>query len=308
MRKKIALLAGIVVMMAGVLWLLPATVVFSKSSVIDRPYQVIERNLIHLNAWSKWWPGKRIADSVFEYNGISLKIDAVLLNGFQATAVQTPHERFVFQVAAQEGKKTQIHLAKIVQTDGGMWQKAGVYLRYFAKRKMVANWIDAVHDYFSDAKKVYGMDIVRTRVTDSVLVALKQPFNHEPKVDEVYALIKELKGYIAMHNGKEDNYPMVNVYKEADSTYLCMVAIATGIPLPVSERYLLKKMELGYILKGEVRGGVATVKQALDHLNAYAIDYEKTAPAIPYQLWVTDRQQQPDTAQWITQLYFPIFY
>jgi hypothetical protein len=87
-----------------------------------------------------------------------------------------------------------------------------------------------------------------------------------------------------------------------------MVAIATGLPLVTSERYLLKKMELGYILKGEVKGGVNTVKRALDNLASYAMDYDKTAPAIPYQLWVTDRQQQPDTTQWVTQLYFPIFY
>jgi len=308
MRKKVVLFLTVVAAVAVGLWILPSRIVFSKTAEINRPYQVLERNVIDLNAWSNWWPGKRISDSVFEYNERHIRIDAILLNGFQATAIQDRDFRYVFQIVPLEGKRTQITFSGIETAGPGLFNKASGYVSYLRNRSNVHQWVEAVKDYYEDSKKVYGMDIRQTRVTDSVLIALKQWFPRNPSVSDVYDLIYELKKHIAENGGKEDNFPMVNIYRESDTAHLVMVAIATGLPVPATDRYLLKKMELGYILEGEVKGGLTTVKQAEDNLRKYANDYAKTAPAIPYQLWVTNRLQQPDTTQWITKLYYPIFY
>jgi hypothetical protein len=308
MRKKVFVFFALLAVAAVGLWMLPSRIVFSKTAEINRPYQVLERNLVDLNAWENWWPGKRMADSIFEYEGQQLHMDAILLNGFQATAIRDRDVRYDFQALPLENKKVQISLTRIEVASPGLFKKAQSYFNYFSTRNDLNKWVEAVQHYFNDTRKVYSMDITQTMVTDSVLVALKQNFPHNPSVIEVYDLIYELKDYIAKQGGKEDNFPMVNIFREADTSYLVMVAIATGLPVPPTERYLLKRMELGYILEGEVIGGMATIKQAEENLDKYAFDYSKTSIAIPYQLWVTNKIQQPDTTKWITKLYYPILY
>jgi hypothetical protein len=308
MRKKLLIAVLIVVVLLGVLWVLPYPVVFSKTVLIDRPYQPFERSVVNLKTWDKWWPGKRVADSVFEYNGQQLHIDLVLLNGFQASTIGDSSKRYVFQFTPQAGSKTSITFATVDYTGSNPFSKAAGYLRYFSRRSEISTWVDSVKSFFADTKKLYGMDVTRTRVTDPSLIALKQYFDHEPSVAEVYGLIAELRAYIVSQGGKETNRPMVNMYKETENMYMAMVAIATNKELPATDRYLLKRMELGYILTGTVIGGPALVKQGEENLSLYARDYSKVAPAIPYQLWVTDRMLQPDTAQWETKLYYPIFY
>jgi hypothetical protein len=308
MRKKLLIALLTVVVLLGVLWVLPSPVVFSETVMIDRPYQPFERNVVNLKAWEKWWPGKRVADSVFEYNGEQLHIDLVLLNGFQASNVGDNRRRYVFQFTPQPGSKTSITFATVDYVDANPFSKATGYLRYFSRHREISTWVDSVKGFFADTKKLYGMDVTRTRVTDPSLIALKQYFDHEPTVAEVYGLINELRAYIIAQGGKERNRPMVNMYKETDKMFMTMVAIATDKELPATDRYLLKRMELGYILTGTVIGGPALVKQGEENLSSYARDYSKVAPAIPYQLWVTDRMLQPDTAQWETKLYYPIFY
>jgi hypothetical protein len=308
MRKKVFVFFALLAVAAVGLWMLPSQIALSKTAEINRPYQVLERNIIDLNAWENWWPGKRMADSIFEYKGKQLHIDAVLLNGFQATAVDDRNVKYIFRALPLENKRVQINLTGIEAVSQGLLKKAKSYLHYFSYRNDINNWVDTVQDFFNDTRRVYGIDIKQTMVTDSVLVALKQNFPHNPSVKEVYDLIYELKDYIAKQGGKEDNFPMVNIFREADTSYLVMVAIATGLPVTPTDRYLLKRMELGYILEGEVKGGMATVKQAESNLNNYALDYSKTSIAIPYQLWVTNKIEEQDTTKWITKLYYPILY
>jgi hypothetical protein len=67
-------------------------------------------------------------------------------------------------------------------------------------------------------------------------------------------------------------------------------------------------MILGYILVGEVKGGMVTVAAAEKRMADYAFDHQKTAPAIPFQSLITDRMQEKDTGKWITRIYYPVLY
>ena len=40
--------------------------------------------------------------------------------------------------------------------------------------------------------------------------------------------------------------------------------------------------------------------------NDYFLDSKRASPAIPYELMVTDRSAETDTAKWVTRLYYPI--
>jgi hypothetical protein len=65
-------------------------------------------------------------------------------------------------------------------------------------------------------------------------------------------------------------------------------------------------MVLGDILVTEVRGGPHHIKKGLQQLEYYLNDYQRTSPAIPFESLITDRSIQPDTAQWVTRIYYPV--
>jgi len=55
-----------------------------------------------------------------------------------------------------------------------------------------------------------------------------------------------------------------------------------------------------------VRGGQGTVENALEQMQLYFDDYDKTSMAITFQYLVTDRIKESDTTKWITEIYAPV--
>jgi len=94
-----------------------------------------------------------------------------------------------------------------------------------------------------------------------------------------------------------------------DSTHFeAMTAIATDIKLKDNNEFASKMLlRGGNLLEGEINGGQATIRKAFYEYENYIKDYEKTAPAIPYELIITDRTKERDTAKWITRLCYPVF-
>ena len=87
-----------------------------------------------------------------------------------------------------------------------------------------------------------------------------------------------------------------------------MTAIPVDRELPLTKefapKFLLKR---GNILETEVRGGPYKIETGLNELENYKNDYKFTSPASPYQLLVTDRLKEQDTAKWVTRLYYPVY-
>jgi hypothetical protein len=62
----------------------------------------------------------------------------------------------------------------------------------------------------------------------------------------------------------------------------------------------------GNMLVTEVKGGQIEVNKASVQLLNYISDYNRTAPAIPFESLVTDRRKEPDSSKWITRIYYPV--
>jgi hypothetical protein len=56
----------------------------------------------------------------------------------------------------------------------------------------------------------------------------------------------------------------------------------------------------------QVKGGNATIRQALKELEQYVNDYRLFSPAIPFENLITNRLMEPDTSKWITNVYQPL--
>jgi hypothetical protein len=62
----------------------------------------------------------------------------------------------------------------------------------------------------------------------------------------------------------------------------------------------------GNILITEVKGGQNEITNAYKQIQNYVSDYNRSAPAIPFESLVTDRRKEPDSSKWITRIYYPV--
>ncbi|HLZ89313.1 MAG TPA: GyrI-like domain-containing protein, partial [Puia sp.] len=128
-----------------------------------------------------------------------------------------------------------------------------------------------------------------------------------PGTAVVYKAIEGLEGYIARHGGRRTGSPMVNITGVAGGQYQLRVAIPTDTTLPESGDIRFRQLIRGKYLITDVRGGQAAVNSALDRINDYVSDYRRTAMAIPFFSFVTDRSREADTTKWMTRIYYPIY-
>jgi hypothetical protein len=172
-------------------------------------------------------------------------------------------------------------------------------------RDQISYMLAREYTYLSNRKSVYGIDIERTKVTDTRLVTLKRVFAAYPSVNDVYSMINIAAGYAKNNGARQTNFPMLNI-TEQDSAYHTMIAIPVDRNLENSGDFFFKMMIPGNILVSEVKGGRYTIEQAFRNMQQFVDDHKLEQPAIPFQSLVTDRSTVSDTAQWTTRIYFPI--
>src|SRR4030095_3906489 len=162
--------------------------------------------------------------------------------------------------------------------------------------------------FLEESENVYHLDIYHRLVKDTVFMSTRATFSNYPSPTEIYSMIGKVKQYIQQQKGKETNSPMLNVLPHNDSTYEVMVAIPVDHALPESKEISLKRMPFkGNLLEAEVNGGVHKINEGFSNLKNYLVDYQRTPAAIPYELLITDRMQEPDSSKWVTKLIYPVY-
>ncbi len=161
--------------------------------------------------------------------------------------------------------------------------------------------------FVSNRENVYGLNIERGMVTDSLLVTTRITTNRLPSHLKYYALIKKLQDYIADNGASPANYPMLNITAIDSDKFQTTVAVPINKILPDNRDIVFKRMFPGKILSTEIKGGEYAVETGFKELSNYISDNQLTSPAIPFQSLVTNRVMEPDTSKWITKLYYPIY-
>lgn len=267
------------------------------------------RQLHDSTKWNLWWPGKKINGSTYSFENNTFTISNIILPGIE-TDISNRRDsiKAYFQVYRLKPDSTIFQWNFTYNYSSNPITRIQQYFRLYNLKADLRNFITAVKPYFENETNIYGMKIEQQTVKDSSYISTKQRFDHYPTTDNIYQLVNALKNYIQEKKGEQTNPPMMNVFPVTSTNYEVMVAIPTKWDLPEEGNFKLKKMVLGNILVGEVRGGLSTVMNAEKQLANYVYDYGKTSPAIPFQSLVTDRLIETDSSKWITRLNYPIFY
>ncbi len=260
--------------------------------------------------WRKWWPADSSDPKIqrsFKYNGSVYTLTEVQYNSFKLNIFNGKDTiPSVISIIPINYDSTQLKWEAVTSSNWNPVQR-WMNQRYSKSLKGDLEYlVSQLHNFLNKEKNIYGVNILRVIVTDTLLISIKKKFSSYPGVAEVDSLIHTLKDYIEKHGASQIGYPMLHVDMFGPDYYQAMVAIATDKNLPNDGKIEFRRMIPGYMLAAEVKGGPQVVKNALVQLQYFIDDYHRSSPAIPYELMVTDRSLETDTTKWITRIYYPI--
>lgn len=263
------------------------------------------RFLLNDKNWEKWWPGSK----PYYYSPYDFRPGKKLLNRFELQLLfkKDTLKNFLDLTVISIDSTSYLWICEIESSKNPAkrWKQ---YFEATRIKKVLDVLTDSLKNFLGNEKNIYGLKIGRAKVTDSVLISTRNRFNHYPDAREIDIMIQKLKKYIRENNSIEKNYPMLNVQQSGPDNFEAMVAIATEKALPATKDFVPKRvLKGGNLLESEITGGPYTIRKAFEEFENYKNDLQLLSPAIPYQLLITDRTTETDTAKWITRFYYPIY-
>ena len=200
----------------------------------------------------------------------------------------------------------QIEWNGITATSNNPFERIEKYVHAKQINNNLGGLVAALKNFLGEQKNVYGINIRREVVTDTLVTMKMLLVAEAPSTVVIYDAIKELQDYIQKNGAHETNPPMVNIERQADSTFRFMIAVPIDREIPSNERIGFRRLIPGYILVADVQGGPSTISNAFNEMGNYISDYSRSPVAIPFQSLITNRMVEQDTSKWRTRIYFPI--
>jgi len=305
--KKILISLVLLLMLAfaAVYLFIPGKIKIVETISLNAALTGVSRSLVDETNWKKWWPGETLFNYNKQTHSIRSKISSVY--GIDIYSGKDTINSQLELIAVKNDTMTISWHAEQV-TSNNPFTRFSQYREAKVTEKNMKVILQSMKAFLEKTQNIYGFEIKKTLVPDSVLISVRRSFDHYPNVREIDSMIQDLKKYIVHNKAFEKNSPMLNVLKLDSSHYEAMSAIPVDRALPQTPEFAPKfLLKGGNILEAQVQGGPHTIENGLQEIENYRSDYGYTSPAIPYQLLVTDRLKETDTTKWITKLYYPVF-
>jgi len=284
------------IVLASVYIFIPSTLTVSRVAIVKCNTEAAFRVLGQDSNWKKWWPGDTEGPD-------GLSIDAryyphiVLTAGHRGDSL--PGELFLLALGRVDSFALQWRCSLQAGNDPVSRVK-GYYRAVDMRNKMIAA-LDKIKAYLENKELVYNMKVWEGMSKDSTLVVTEVRTIDYPSTAEIYKAVKALRGYIAARKALEIDPPMLHAGKDS-AGYLSIVAIPVDRSLPGAGAIYPRRYVPWKVVIGEVRGGAYTAERGMKQLDDYLRDHRKIAMAMPHQSLVTERDQEPDTSRWVTQV------
>jgi hypothetical protein len=308
MKRVLVFLILLLAVVMGVLYAGISTVQsFSKSVLIGCTSEGAFRVLANKRSSKQGWPGEKLNDSTYNFEQLQYTVGNFFINTIALRFSETGKAELIADETMPDSVRFTInHTQKLPLNPLG---RIKAYLDLKKTQQKVDALLAAFKQKIDGEELVYGIKINMNRVTDTAMISTRKLINHYPSVSEVYEMIDAIRAYIKTNGGEESNAPMLHVYEESAGKFYVMVAVPTKTVINGTETFLQKRMLAnGYILASEVTGGDATIQKGEAAMKQYVEDHQKSSPAIPFQMLMTDRRSEPDTTKWKTRLYYPVMY
>jgi len=309
MKKMMIALLG--VLLFGLLYVyafIPQQINISPSIFIKCTQSGAERYVLNEKKWEQWWPGTFDKAGFLLYQNDSYKIDQKFSDGV-SMLIQTDNLNIQSKINIIKRNVDSIKLEWSCSLESGLNPFARISNYTLAKNvKTNLDFLVAKLGSFLENKdNIYDISISKSTAPDSLLISTKRILNNYPSTNEVYNLIDLLKKYASENKASVNGNPMMNVTVLDKQQFQLMVALPIDKALNGNENIFPRKMVHGNFLVATVKGGISTINEALNQMQLFFQDYDKTSMAIPFQYIITDRITEPDTTKWITKIYAPVY-
>jgi hypothetical protein len=312
MKKWIIGLFGFVlIILAGIYIFIPRNIELSQTIVVPCKINAVNRHLLDKKEWVKWWPHNDSAlteNTDFAYNGFSYQVNKLFYNRIEIFTKNNKglNTTGFISILDLNNDSVSIQWHDNIQAGNDPFNRISQYQFAQTIKRNMSGILAGLKTFLDKKENIYLTDIKEVVIKDTVMISSTSVFTSRPGIQDVYKAINILSQYISLHGAKETNHPMLNIRK-SDNEYLMMVAIPTDKVLDGDDKFKLKRMPRTRILETEVKGGPSLINSVFAQMKYFAEDYHLGASAIPYESLVTNRINEPDTAKWVTKLYFPIY-
>lgn len=306
--------ATVIVFIAGGLYLfIPARSHLSRIIGSRCSIAAANRYFADTSKWVDWWPRQAgepaRRGAAFIYGDYAYRITNVYYNQIQFSIRHQGDSLYGGKMQMLQVTPDSI----LVGIECGMLT-AGDPLRIFPARgrqkRMLENIegiLGAFKTFTENKMNIYGIDIVHTMSTDSILITLSGNTPEYPTTRYIYTLIDSVRRYVQEEGAQVHNPPLLNVSRNKEGRgYRTMVALSVNKRLSGTPSILTKRFVPWKMIEGEVHGGPHTADEAIDQLFKFRDDHHLDIMSIPFEFLDTDRRSEPDTAKWVTRVCAPI--
>ena len=269
------------------------------------------RTILEDSKWKQWWPGKIKeveGKPIFFFNKFNYTISEKNLNSVVVT-ISNGSDSFQSELLFIPENRDSVVLTwhSNIDVPGG---PAKGLETYFIARQLSKDFeivLQRIKAFYAKDENIYGIEIRNEFVIDSLLISTSLTTQQYPTTENVYGLISKLENFAKQKNAKLTGLPMLNINRVNSTSFVIKVALPVDKKLP-DEGDIVYRWMLGggNILVAEVKGGPYKINKAFEALENYIRDFNRTAPAIPFQSLVKDRRLETDTSKWITKVYWPV--
>jgi len=308
MKKIVLILIVLILMAVACLYVfIPGKIVITESRVVATTASGVDTCLHNVKKWKNWWPGKSLPsgeDSVYRYDGYSYTLSntftggGVILIGSNSFSLSS-----TLHAITKNRDSVIIEWNAVLQTGNNPFTK----LSAVGLRKSIGTVFESLCNFAGKTENIYGFPIERTTFTEVTLIAYRFKSSNYPATYIIYDAVNKLRQYIKSRGAAETYYPMINTKRFDSTQYETMVAISIDRMIPASGDFFISQMVpmKDRFLETEVTGGPASIEKAHNAIEKYMSDYSLSAPARPFEILVTDRNKETDTAKWRTKIFYP---
>jgi hypothetical protein len=256
------------------------------------------------NNWKRWWPSSHS----FSLDGYTFSLTTPFSDGAEIKMTKgsaSYHTRIRTIATGSDSTAVQwmvTYSAGINPIERVQQGKSALEIK-----NVLEELLQHLKNFAEKTENIYGFNIRRTTFTDTLLAAKKFSGKQYPSVSEIYTTIYQINQTLSAQGIETAGYPMLNVNQKDPALYETMIAIPVNKkPLPRQNIFFTRMVPMkDRFLFTEVTGGPGTIQNAHAAINQYMNDHFLSAPAIPFEILITDRSKQTDTAKWKTLVYHP---
>jgi len=304
-----ALLTVIILLICSIYIFIPSTITVSTVRYVNAYHGSILKFQSDKKALGNWFQTiSTKTESGYSYKGFDYSINNTISN---ITEIRVKSENL-------DLKTSFISLNIYLDSSALQWvteipsgfnplERIRKYNEAKALKESMTGLMDQMKIFLDNSSNMYGILVKETQLKDSILIATKIQTLQYPTVDLIYQQVKKLSDYATSKNASATNSPMLFVKKTDNMHYEAMIGLPINKKIEETNEIRIKRMPYnGNVLVTEIKGGTYSIKKSFDQLETYLNDSKRTSPAIPYELMITDRSKETDTAKWVTRLYYPV--